>query len=91
MSVVLAEAADRILTVTVNRPDKLNALNAEVLDGLHAAFAAARENPDVGGRDPDGRGREGVRRGSGHLGVPGVHARSGARDVRARRARRRST
>ena len=48
VSVVLAEAADRILTVTVNRPDKLNALNAEVLDGLHAVFTAARENPDVG-------------------------------------------
>jgi enoyl-CoA hydratase len=48
MSVVLTETSDRILTVTINRPEKLNALNAEVLDGLCAAFAAAKENPDVG-------------------------------------------
>jgi enoyl-CoA hydratase len=48
MSVVLTELSERLLTVTVNRPEKLNALNAEVLDGLHAAFAAAKENPHVG-------------------------------------------
>ncbi len=48
MSVVLTELSDRILTVTVNRPEKLNALNAEVVDGLHAAFAAAKDDPAVG-------------------------------------------
>jgi enoyl-CoA hydratase/carnithine racemase len=48
MSVVLTEMSDRILTVTINRPDKLNALNAEVLDALRAAFADAKENPGVG-------------------------------------------
>ncbi len=48
MSVVLTEASDRILTVTVNRPEKLNALNAEVLDGLDAAFASAKDDPGVG-------------------------------------------
>lgn len=48
MSVVLTELSERILTVTVSRPEKLNALNAEVVDGLQAAFAAAKEDPAVG-------------------------------------------
>jgi len=48
MSVVLTEAADRILTVTINRPEKMNALNAEVVEGLRAAFHGAKSNPDVG-------------------------------------------
>ncbi len=48
MSVVLTELSDRILTVTVNRPEKLNALNAEVVDGLHGAFGAAKDDPAVG-------------------------------------------
>jgi enoyl-CoA hydratase len=34
--------AERIGTITVNRPDKLNALNAAVLDDLEAAFLHAR-------------------------------------------------
>lgn len=33
--------------ITVNRPDKLNALNAATLDALHAAFDAAAVEPDV--------------------------------------------
>jgi enoyl-CoA hydratase len=48
MSVVLTELSERILTVTVNRPEKLNTLNAEALDGLRAAFAGAKDDPAVG-------------------------------------------
>ena len=47
MSVVLTQTEDRILTVTINRPEKLNALNAEVLGALEAAFRDARANPAV--------------------------------------------
>jgi len=34
-------------TITVNRPDKLNALNNQTVEELHSAFLAFRENPDV--------------------------------------------
>lgn len=48
MATVLVETADRVATVTVNRPEKLNALNDEVLDGLLAAFARVAEDGEAG-------------------------------------------
>ena len=45
---VLYAVADRIATVTVNRPDKLNALNDAVMADLGTAFAAAQKDPAVG-------------------------------------------
>src|SRR5512138_163882 len=48
---------DRIATITVNRPDKLNALSARVMIELGQAIDAARENPDVGGVILTGAGR----------------------------------
>lgn len=41
--------ADGIATVTINRPDSLNALNAQVLDDLDAWFTAAATDPAVRG------------------------------------------
>lgn len=38
---------DAVLRITVNRPDKLNALNAATLEALFTAFEAAAGNPDV--------------------------------------------
>jgi len=49
--------ADRIATITVNRPDKLNALNARVIEDLGVAIDEARANADVAGIILTGAGR----------------------------------
>jgi enoyl-CoA hydratase len=49
--------ADRIATVTVNRPDKLNALNDRVIAELGDAIDEARNAADVGGIILTGAGR----------------------------------
>jgi enoyl-CoA hydratase len=48
---------DRVATITVNRPDKLNALNSATLTELDAAIDEARERSDVGGVVLTGAGR----------------------------------
>jgi enoyl-CoA hydratase len=48
MATVRVGTADRIATVTVDRPEKLNALDDGVLDELAAAFAGARTDAAVG-------------------------------------------
>src|SRR3546814_7084699 len=44
---LLSECADRILTVTLNRPAKLNAMSATMLAELRAVFSAAATDPAV--------------------------------------------
>jgi enoyl-CoA hydratase len=47
MSLVLKSHEDGILTLTINRPEALNALNRNVIDALSAALEAAQDNPEV--------------------------------------------
>ena len=44
---LLFEVADRVAVITINRPDKLNALNHDTLGELRMAIATAGENADV--------------------------------------------
>ncbi len=45
---VLVETSDRIRTLTVNRPEKLNALNSDVMSALDRALDEARADEAVG-------------------------------------------
>ena len=51
------DVADRIATITVNRPDKLNALNADVIRELGVVIDDARTRDDIGGVILTGNGR----------------------------------
>jgi 1,4-dihydroxy-2-naphthoyl-CoA synthase len=44
---VLVDVVDGVATMTLNRPDKLNALNAPMLDALAAAYARCDTDDDV--------------------------------------------
>lgn len=54
---LLLDVADRVATVTINRPDKLNALNAAVIGELDRMFTALAANDDVGAIILTGAGR----------------------------------
>ena len=44
---ILEEIDENILTITINRPKKLNALNRETIQELHEAFKAAKGDDEV--------------------------------------------
>jgi enoyl-CoA hydratase/carnithine racemase len=44
---VIVETSDRVTRITINRPERRNAMSWEVIRALRAAFASAREDPAV--------------------------------------------
>src|SRR5690348_8662136 len=48
MSLVLLEKTERVAWVTLNRPDKLNALNNDLLKELDQVFAGLEEDAEAG-------------------------------------------
>ena len=70
MPSVLTELSERILTVTVNRPEKLNALNAEVVEELRKAFHEAKTSADVGAIILTGAGEKAFVAGADIAGFP---------------------
>ena len=58
MTVLMSDlASNGILTLKINRPDKLNALNQEVLDGFSDAFTQAKADSQVKGILLTGEGK----------------------------------
>ncbi len=46
---LLVDVADRIATLTINRPDKMNALDSEVIDALHGVFESLGDDDELRG------------------------------------------
>ncbi|HYL60254.1 MAG TPA: enoyl-CoA hydratase [Candidatus Acidoferrales bacterium] len=57
MADLLTELKDRVLYLTLNRPDKLNAMSAEMMGGLVDQLTRAATNPEVGAVVVTGAGR----------------------------------
>jgi 2-(1,2-epoxy-1,2-dihydrophenyl)acetyl-CoA isomerase len=55
--VIITQVQDRIATLTFNRPDKLNALNAELLSGSIEALRSWSIDPNIGAIVVTGAGR----------------------------------
>jgi len=57
MAAVEYEVKDKIAYITLNRPDQLNAVNQEVLEGLDDAIYSYNQNNDAWVGIISGRGR----------------------------------
>lgn len=58
-STLLTSIEKNILTVTINRPDKLNAINKEVMDDLNRVLNEIENNADIRGVILTGSGQKG--------------------------------
>ena len=53
---LLTELSENILTITINRPDKLNALNRQVFEELDDVFQDVQRNNEISGAIITGSG-----------------------------------
>jgi len=83
MSVLLRELSERILVLTIHRPEKLNALNPEVVESLRDALHAAKGDDAVGAVILTGSGSKAFVAGADIAGFKGVTA-AGARELARR-------
>jgi len=44
---VLVDVSDRVATLTLNRPERLNAMNQQMKDDLRAAWQRVKDDPDI--------------------------------------------
>ncbi len=59
---VFCEKRGQAFWITINRPDKRNALNAGVIAGIARGYRDAHDDKDVRSHRADRRGRQGVLR-----------------------------
>jgi len=74
---ILVENKGRIQYITINRESKLNALNKDTLDELHAALTAAFSNTETGGLIVTGAGTKAFVAGADISGFPALDAKGG--------------
>ena len=58
---ILYEKEDHVVTITYNRPERLNAINGQMREALNAAWLRFRDDTDAWGGHPD-RGGAGLLR-----------------------------
>lgn len=81
---VRVESSDGVATVTVSRPEKLNALNAEVIDGLRSAFERIRGEAGVGAAILTGEGEKAFIAGADIAALAKIDSPSTARELAKR-------
>ena len=47
MDTVIFDVAERVATITLNRPDRLNAMNQQMRDELRACWQRVKDDPDI--------------------------------------------
>src|SRR5215467_7288417 len=74
---IKTELADQICTITINRPEKLNALNKTVIRELGEAVDEINKNPEIRGAIITGAGNRAFAAGADIRGFSGLSAEEG--------------